>query len=273
MVDSRYAVNTNIALSQQGVSDDGVIVLGAADGRPAEYGWQTLRHVLGSNNPDYVQLFEDFVKSGVTVSAHYTVTSNGTGAGTTVSATEAGGVAAVAGGTDDNGFSQLATTSAWTVSNGWTYFKARFKSTVATDRGFEVGLSTAANIATDGILFSDHTAAGVTASANISTTRCVVVGGDTDSSATVLSVAAFDASTASAVDTAAAFDNEWHTVEIVVASDATTYVYVDGVLEATLTGIFQTSSKIRPYVASKSLEASQSAILFVDYIALVGERA
>lgn len=273
MVDSKYAVNTNIALTQQGVADNGAIVLGAADGRPAEYGWQTLRHVLGSNNPDYVQLWEDFVHSGITLSARFTVTSNGTGAGSTLSATEAGGVAIVAGGTDDNGFSQLATTSAWTVSNGWTYFKARFKSTVATDRGFEVGLSTAANIATDGILFADHTEAGVTASANISTTRCVVVGGDTDSSATVLSVAAFDASTASAVDTAASFDNEWHTVEIIVAADATTYVYVDDVLEATLTGIFATSSKIRPYIASKSLEASESAVLWVDYVALVGERA
>ncbi len=274
MVDADFKVNTNLAISQTGSQEasQAYIVLGGAAGVPTKYSWDDLRYVLGSNNPSLISVYEDFVNSGITVGSYYTVTSNGTAAATTVSATEAGGVAILAGGTDDNGFSQLSTTRAWTVGNGRTFFEARFKKNTATPHGFEIGVATVALIATDGIMFSDHTAAGVTASANISTARCIVVGADTDSSATVLSVCSHDGTTAAAVDSAAAYDTSWHTVRFEIEADTTTRVYVDDVLTATLVDVFLTSSQIAFYFASKSLSGAAATQLYVDYVGLVGPR-
>lgn len=258
--------NSDFGLVQagsSGVSRAGVVI-GAKSAQPTLHLWDDVRYVFHSSNPGYVAKFDDFLGDVLTDEWAADLS---TGATIAVNA-QTGGAIRFATDTDDDDHATLALGLHWLVSNGWTFFEARVKSVTAiTLRGIEVGLSDAVS-ETNGLAFSDHSAAGVTAVAD----DAVIFGYDTDASMTTwASNSVNGGGTPQATDLDDAPGTSWQSLAIAVNADGDAFFYVDGVLVDTHASAVATTAVLTPWISLKSLSGAIKSI-DVDYVAIAGAR-
>lgn len=258
--------NSDIALIQSGSAgvSRAEFVLGAKSGQPELFNWDTLRFSWASNNPDYVTWFDDFF--GDTLNGTWQPTLS-TGATIAVNS-QVGGAIRFTTDTDDDDFAYLTLGLHWQVSNGPIVFGARVKTvTNALVRAIEVGLSDALT-ETNGLAFSDHSVAGVTAVA----TDAVIFGYDTDASMTNWAVNNVNADTEAAVDSGVAPSTSYQELIIVVMPDGTAFFYINGELISRVADAIATTAVLTPWISLKSLSGAAKSI-DVDFVGVACPRA
>lgn len=280
---------TNISITQSGIPRNAQLKIGGLSSHEQSFGWQNLRDVFSSNNPDYVQLFDDFLLQSQTISQKYTVTTFGSSTSVIVwpaitqlapgeIALRAG--SAANGGTED-GYLQLATNTAWTVGNGEIIFKCRFRlgflpPTTPYDTKMELGVSTARAITTNGIHFEDHSEAGLTPSDNIGSNKAILIGGGDNDSGSYYGVCAYDGTAASSRDTNIEFTASrgyYHTVEMKINPIGDTHVIVDGEYEFDFLSVFDITDKVTPFFSVKNYDSGiAEPTIFIDYFSILGPR-
>lgn len=256
--------NTDLGIVQAGsagISRAG-IVLGAKTGRPTLHEWDSVRWSLLANNPDYVALFDNFV--GAAVDSRW-ATDLSTGATIAVNA-QTGGAIRFTLDTDDNDHATLALGLHWLVSKGWTFFETSFKSVTAiTLRAIEIGLSDATS-ETNGLAFSDHSVAGITAVAD----NAALFGYDTDATMTKWAVNSVNAAGTPQADLlTAAPTTSYVRLGIAVNDGGDAFYFVDGALVATHTAAVATTAVLTPWISLKSLSAAAKSI-DIDYVGIAG---
>lgn len=278
---------TNISITQSGIPRDSKLKIGGLSSHEQSFEWENLRDVFSANNPDYITIFDDFLLQSENPMAKYTITDFGTFTDFTIlgaiSQITPGEAVIRAGsnamGNTENGYTQMATATAWTVGSGQIIFKCRFRignppPATAFDTKMELGISTARAIATDGIHFEDHTEAGLDASANIGSARAILIGGGDNDSGSNFGVCSYNGSVASSQDTETEFAVR-STIYLVTISineigDATV-TFNDEIFE--FLSVFDVGDKVTPYFSVKNYDtgADESTVI-LDYLYISGPR-
>jgi hypothetical protein len=258
--------NTDLALVQAGSAgvSRAAFVLGAKTGRPTLHEWDSVRWSLLSNNPDYVAFWDDFLGDSVNATWQPDLST-----GSTIAInTQNGGAIRFTTDTDDDDHATLTLGLHWLVSNGWTFFETRFKSVSAiTVRAIEIGLSDAIS-ETNGLAFSNHSVAGITAVAD----DAAIFGYDTDATMTTWAANSVNAAgTPQATLLTAAPTTSYVRLGIAVNDGGDAFYFVDGDLVATHTSAVATTAVLTPWISLKSLSAATKSI-DIDYAAIAGAR-
>lgn len=250
--------NSNISFPQGGDH----LVLGARSGVPTRYEWQDLRNLFGANSAQHISLFEDFLGVAADTPAPFVDDFGSTGTATVANSA----LALLTAATGDD-WSTVALGTHWTISNGWTFFEARFKVNAITTVGFEVGLSDAVS-ETAGVAFSDHSVAGVTDVA----TNAIVFAFDTADTMTNIALNYSNDGTPGAVDLGVApVADTYVSVRLEINEDGDVNVYVNGSFVTSVTAAIDPSATVGPWLTVLARTTS-ARTLSVDYVAVSGNR-
>lgn len=243
----------------------GNVLLGSLAGYSTEHTYDDIQRLFSNAGAVlYSGLYDDFL--GAALDSRWN-TDVSTGATVAVNAQQDGAIR-LSTDTDDDDHATLSLGLHWLVSKGYTFFEARVKTvTASTLRAIEVGLSDALS-ETNGLAFSDHSVAGVTAVA----TDAAIIGFDTDASMTNYALDTVNAGgTAAAVTTGVAPSTSYQRLGLIVDSAGNCYCFIAGVLVATALLAVATTSVLTPWISLKSLSGAIKSI-DVDYVSISGVR-
>lgn len=260
-------LGSDIGIAQQGKAGvgKGILALGNLYGNATHYEHDELQRIFGAvGSPTRIGYFDDFL--GAAVSTRW-ATDLSTGATIAINS-QVGGAIRFSTDTDDDDHATLALGLNFKVGSGILWFGARVKAVSAiTLRAIEVGVSDALS-ETNGLAFSNHSAAGVTAVA----TDAVMFGYDTDASMTKWAANAVNAGgTPQAEDTGVAPSTSYQDLEIVIDTDGNAQFYINGTLITTFTDALAVDTLVTPWISLKSLSGAIKSI-DVDFAYMMGER-
>ena len=254
--------NDNLAKITTGsaTSPEAGFVTGAYSGEAQLFDWEHLRHVFAGGDIGYYSYSDHFLGAIATLAEPKGLQVTALSTGTSVVASNALTLTTAVTANDHItatlGLDLL-------VSNGPIVFDARFKVGSVVGSSVEVGLSDALT-ETAGEAFSDHTVAGITA---IATDAIVVAYEDGGDANWVLNYVNTDAETG--VDLAVAPANDTYiTIRIVVGSDGSADVWLNGTLTSSVSSAVATTALLTPWVTIKGAGAVES--VSVDYLAVSG---
>lgn len=263
--------NSNYAVFQpgsQGAGDAG-IVLGAKDGQATRHLWDDMRAALSMNNPAYVGFFDDFIGFAGGTAVPLGWTNNATGTGTQVYGAlgSFGGVYTVTTGTTANDYEDYALAANFKSENGWMFFTAKFTLSSVAAVTAEVGLTDALT-ETGGLVFSDHSASGVTAVADDAIVVAFEAAGDANY--VVNSVAAggtpqtLDLGTAPVAST-------YIQVDFAINSDGDAFIYLNDAYIGRLDVAVTPTVLLTPFFSVKTTTTAGKAIS-VDWVGVTASR-
>ena len=249
-----------------GVSRAG-IVLGARSGQPSLHLWNDLRFAF-STGRDNFGIFEDFLGDigGSSAPAGWTEDADSTGT-VLPSATpgaEGGQVVFTTPATADDHIT-LSLGTHWNIANGWLFFEHYVQLGQLADTIWEGGLSDALS-ETNGLAFSDHSVAGITAVAD----DALAFAYDSDVNGNWHVNTVNDGGTPQAFDTGIAATTDFVQLSIRVSPTGTAYFYIDGVLVQEVEDAVN-SVALTPWLSLTALAAS-AVTANVDYVGVTGGR-
>lgn len=253
--------NVNIAHKQGGDA----YLLGSKAGRQTQHDWDDIQSVYANaGSEDYVGFWDDFLGDLLVDEWAANLSASSTAA---ISAAS-GGMVRLSTHTDDNANATLVLGLNWTVSNGWTVFKARVKNVSAiTARAVEIGLSDALS-ESNGQAFTSHDSTVVAVATN-----AALFGFNADDSMTTFSACSVNADTAAVTTGVGTPSTSYTKYEIRIDSAGNAYFYVDGSLVATHLLAVATTAVLTPWISVTNLTAATARSIDVDYVGIWGARA
>lgn len=257
--------NSDISFPQEGSlgAGDAALVTGAKSGQPMRFPWQDVRFALSRGSIDNPGVFTHFVGNQGLATVPPPFRANIAGSGT---------VAVVAGALDGQlALTTQATTNDWATvalgvnfspANGFLIADFRVKVGSIVTRVLEIGIGNVMS-ESDGLLFTDHSPSGVTATA----TNAAIFAFDTTVNGNWL-INTSEASVETGLDTGIpVVADQWYALSLVCDDEGNVEFFIDGVSCGTVDGV-TASVNYTPWV-SEVARADIAIVTTLDYLGIV----
>lgn len=258
--------NSDISFPQEGSSGAGeaALVTGAKSGVPMRFPWQDVRFALSRGSIDNPGVFTHFLGNQglTTVPAPFRSNLGGAGA-VAVVADALDGQLALTSENVTNDWATVALGVNFTPTNGFLIAQFAVKVDSIVTRVLEIGIGNVMSEA-DGLLFTDHSVSGVTATA----TNAAIFAFDTDAGANWL-INTSKASAEQAIDTGIpVVAAQWYALSLVCNDNGDIEFYIDGDLVATITDAVTSTVNYTPWVSEVTRD-NVAIVTTLDYLGIV----